>query len=277
MAGSILRMAAKLAAAACAVTAMPAHASLDDQFPCSTSDHASLLVAISAFETNKAVLQAMEKEGDDTHVHELGLKPGGSWQDFRYEDEEGHVFAGGNGKAVLLMHGKAYFCAYSGDPSEEESSDEARFHLLLGGEGIEIRGQDDAPSASLLFGDKKARVAATLWEVFGVPGKSAVNEECGAGPMSFLSFGPLTLNFSEDDWVGWFLSDGKAGSAVRTTLANGSGIGSPVGAVAGEVEYFEDSTLGHEFTAGGISGLSAGQGESAPIDTLWAGINCHFR
>jgi hypothetical protein len=112
------------AALACLIAvaaASSAQASLDDQFPCRSPDHASLLVAITAFAPDKAVLQVMESEDGVGVTHELALKPGGSWQDFRYEDGEGRVFAGGNGKGVLLLKSRAYFCEYAGDTGEYKS------------------------------------------------------------------------------------------------------------------------------------------------------------
>lgn len=257
--------------------ASPAEASLDDQFPCRSPDHASLLVAITAFAPDKAVLQVMELEDGVGATHELALKPGGSWQDFRYEDGDGRVFAGGNGKGVLLLKSRAYFCEYAGDAGEYGAG-EAQVRIRLSDQGLEIsRPGGDVQTESHKFGERKADVVAALWMAFGAPGEESANAECGAGPMTFQRFGPFTVNFMEDEWVGWSLDQGMGSRTVTVALANGAGIGSPVSVLEGKPEWLEESTLGNEFTARGISGLSSGLHPNAAIETLWAGANCHFR
>lgn len=276
---SLLRPLAGLAAIAIAAgTGAPAYASLNDQFPCKSEDHASLLVYISAFDNNKAVLQAVGKNGGEADIHELRLKHGGSWQDFRYEDRQHHVFVGGNGKAVLLMHGKAYFCEYVG-PSEEEVADAQASRVLLGANGLDIVAQGVSLPDGLGFGEKENTVVMQLSHVLGAPGEKMTNDECGAGPMNFRRFGPLTVNFQRGEWVGWLLDrgSGREGGPVPVTLEDGITVGSPAGELAGQGDYFEESTLGDEFMVEGISGLSSGRGSDAKIDTLWAGTNCNFR
>ncbi|MDG2004147.1 MAG: hypothetical protein P8J20_12530 [Novosphingobium sp.] len=273
------RFASLFALALCGVLASPAQASLNDQFPCQSDDHTSLLVYFSAFDSNKAVLQVLKENDDNAHIHELTLKPGGGWEDFRYEDKHHHSFVGGNGKGVLLMHGKAYFCEFAGDPGEGEEAAEAAMHpgVLLDGRGLENPAKDTVRT-KLRFGDSRDALVAALSLALGPPGEEMRNEECGAGPMRFLSFGPLTANFQEGAWVGWILQpDERGGDAVPITLADGAVVGSRLADLPGQPEYYEDSTLGDEFMIGGISGISTGRGSNAKIDTLWAGTNCLFR
>jgi len=275
---SLMRFLAGLVAAPCVALGMsPAHASVGDQFPCRSADYASLLVTISALDTTKAVMQATKEYGGEEHAHELALKPGGTWLDFRYQDDAGHVFEGGNGGAVLLMHGKAYFCEYAGETGVDGAAYLPHVQLLLRGDGLEIRVQDIPQPVGLMFGDRKADVVARLWEAFGSQGEESADAECGAGPMAFMRFGAFTANFSDGEWIGWSLDGGKTDPDVELTLSGGVGIGSPVSALGDKVEWFEQSTLGNEFTLGGISGFSAGKDKDSPIGALWAGVNCHFR
>jgi hypothetical protein len=39
----------------------------------------------------------------------------------------------------------------------------------------------------------------------------------------------------------------------------------------------QESTLGHEFDAGGLFGVLDGSSPGARIDVLWAGASCTFR
>lgn len=273
MQGLISRLSALAGLAFGLALSSPAHASYNDQFPCKTGDDMSVLVYISADDDNKATLQVVRQDGD-AHMHELRRKPGGSWEDFRYEDGEHHSFVGGNGKGVLLMHGKSYFCEFVGEPEDEQPAQEVS-HVLLNSGGLDIAAPGISLPDGLSFGLKEADVIGPLSKVLGTPSERETNEECGAGPMSFRHFGPLTVNFSQGEWVGWSL-DGR-GRAVAVTLQDGVTIGSPVGEIAGTGDYYEDSTLGDEFTVDGVSGLTAGRGTDAPIETLWAGTNCHFR
>lgn len=60
-----------------------------------------------------------------------------------------------------------------------------------------------------------------------------------------------------------------------------SGVG--VGTTASEMaeslafEIYDDSTIGTEFHAGGLSGLLESDAPDARITDLWAGANCIFR
>jgi hypothetical protein len=276
----IRRIASIFALALCAALGSPAYASLHDQFPCQSDDHYSLLVYISAFDSNQAVLQAMKENDEEAHIHKLAMNSGGSWKDFRYEDKEHHTFVGGNGKGVLLMHGKAYVCEFAGDPGEEQDASEVMMLIgvLLNGEGLDAPAKNGSGFTKLRFGESRDTLVAALSPVLGPPGQASRNEECGAGPMSFLSFGPLTANFHDGVWVGWMLGQQQGGSNAKPVrLKNGAAIGSPISTLAGKPEYYDDSTLGDEFMVGQVSGLSGGRGQEATIDTLWAGTNCLFR
>ena len=93
--------------------------------------------------------------------------------------------------------------------------------------------------------------------------------------MDYARFGALTLWFQDGKFFGWAVAqDGS--SALRTA----SGVG--VGSTRAEMESsyaasVSETSLGHEFTAGGLSGLLSNEGREGRITTMWAGGSCLFR
>ncbi|BBC72432.1 conserved hypothetical protein [Altererythrobacter sp. B11] len=105
------------------------------------------------------------------------------------------------------------------------------------------------------------------------------NMECGAGPMEFSSFGPLTLNFQDDRLVGWLMKEGPG-----MVTSDGIRPGVTLAELRGErsVELLPDSSLDGEFRytapdGGTIGGFASGAGPDAVVTALFAGTNCFFR
>jgi hypothetical protein len=121
----------------------------------------------------------------------------------------------------------------------------------------------------LAFGTDQAEAIAAASAAFGAPTPLTHNDECGEGPMDFVSFGDLQLGFQEGKLAGWSL-DG-ASPALRT--AGGLAIGLPRSAI-GSAEVV-DSSLGKEFYVGEVGGLLGETGKT--IAALWAGYPCQFR
>ncbi|MDP5279099.1 hypothetical protein Q9Q95_09200 [Sphingomonas sp. DG1-23] len=126
------------------------------------------------------------------------------------------------------------------------------------------------------FGMPRAAVTDMLAKMLGSPIEEGDDQECGAGALSFASFrGGLGLYFEDGKFVGWDL-DGRDGAQFST--ASGLGIGATrqqldsVGPVT-----VEDSTLGVEFSAGGLSGLLSSRDPEGEITNLWAGATCIAR
>lgn len=145
---------------------------------------------------------------------------------------------------------------------------------------LQADGVAQGESMDFPYGTEKLQVI-TMLELFG-PVSENTNEECGAGPMDFLSSSAtgLTLNFQEGQLVGWFF-DGH-GKSTRT--AQDISVGSTRAAleVAMPIELQTDSTLGIEFFSdfgddGFIGGFLTGEGEGATVESLYAGTNCFFR
>ncbi len=103
------------------------------------------------------------------------------------------------------------------------------------------------------------------------------NSECGAGPMQFAEFpGGLTLLFQDDKLAGWSVGPGSAG---KQSTMSGVGVGSTrsdlVAAYNGVT--VSETSLGQEFSAGGLYGVLDGPGATAKIEVMWAGTSCVFR
>ena len=80
-------------------------------------------------------------------------------------------------------------------------------------------------------------------------------------------------------FVGWSASP-QAADARGEPLATMAGVGP--GRTRRELESayaarIEETTLGTEFEAGGLSGVLDGRAPDARIDAMWAGTSCVFR
>ena len=133
-------------------------------------------------------------------------------------------------------------------------------------------------TAEFMFGIPRIQVerVATRW--LAQPEISA-NGECGAGPMEFTRYGPLTLNFAQGKFVGWLAEEGP-----QVVTADGIAPGKMMRdlKVARAARMIPGSTLEGEFeyvAADGkpIGGFVKGAGRDARIVSLYAGTNCFFR
>ena len=152
-------------------------------------------------------------------------------------------------------------------------------HIALSGEGLTFV----TPSGStrhLLFGEPAEQTIEAVSRAQGAQPEHAHNDECGAGPLDMATWrNGLTLVAQDGRFVGWGLYP-RPGTAADGSLGTMAGIAP--GSTRGELESayaakVSETTLGTEFTAGGLSGLLDGPGPSASITTLWAGTTCAFR
>jgi hypothetical protein len=127
----------------------------------------------------------------------------------------------------------------------------------------------DGLAPGLTFGMKQDDVVAAATAAFGKGARQEHNEECGEGPMDFVSFADLQLGFQEGKFAGWSLSGAKP--ALQT--AGGLTIGMPREAL-GKTPIDEESSIGPEFDVSGVGGFLDEQGK---VMALWAGYPCQFR
>lgn len=128
----------------------------------------------------------------------------------------------------------------------------------------------------IAFGLTREEAVRLVSSGLGEPVSKAANQECPGGPLESVEFdGGLRLSFGEGRFVGWDLNSREDG---RFTTAAGIGLGSTrkqlEDAIAIEVE---ESSLGHEFHSGMLSGLLDSLAPSGKVTALWAGNTCIFR
>lgn len=155
----------------------------------------------------------------------------------------------------------------------EAAAPAARPGLDLATDGLDIVAPDGS-ARKIAFGADMAAVRGDVDEAIGTSTGQGENPECGAGPLTSVDYtGGLTLFFQQGKFVGWDL-DGSGGWKT----GGGIGIGSSRRALDAEggIEM-QDSTIGHEFTAGELSGLLDAPGPDGKVTNLWAGTNCIFR
>jgi hypothetical protein len=175
--------------------------------------------------------------------------------------------------ALALLAG----CGRAPAPAKPAPPAKAATKAVLESDGI-IFDPPGGKTAEFMFGIPRAQVerVATRW--FGRPETSG-NKECGAGPMEFARYGPLTLNFAQGRFAGWLAKEGP-----QVVTADGIAPGKMMRdlKVARAARMIPDSTLEGEFeyvAADGkpIGGFVKGAGRDARIVNLYAGTNCFFR
>ncbi len=162
-----------------------------------------------------------------------------------------------------------------GPPAVAPDTPSAATLIALDGDGLMLVDSSGSTRA-VAFGASEAVVLRAATAAFGEPRDRSSNQECGAGPLEFVSFdGGLLVSLQRGKFVGW---------TVRRTSGRGpstmSGIG--LGSTRAELEAayaakVATSSLGVEFSAGGLSGVLASKASTAPITDLWAGANCIAR
>lgn len=148
----------------------------------------------------------------------------------------------------------------------------AETRLGLNGQGLVLTDANGVVTR-VKFGMSRQQTMAALASR-PEPGEST-NSECGAGPIDFASWPDgLNLLFQEGKFQGWSLDE----RADSLRLTNGVRIGTTLARLRklGKVRL-EKSTLGNEFTLGGVSGLVSSQRPTGKVTNLWAGLDCSFR
>lgn len=162
--------------------------------------------------------------------------------------------------------------------NEAELAEANRMKLWLGQEGLTSGIMSLHPINDHAFGMPRAEIVAIVTRLAGPPTGQGRNAECGAGPIEFTRFGTFTLNFQEGRWVGWDLAGPPMSPPLLT--AYDIGIGSPNAHLSdgdGADGVIRQTSLGTEFSMGGMHGLLTGPGPDGTVTRLWAGTTCAFR
>ena len=143
--------------------------------------------------------------------------------------------------------------------------------LVLEGAGLRIPGGPSPRTVS--FDTPKSEAIEALTKALGrPPTELGSNDECGGGGMDFAAWeGEITAWFLDGRFAGW---DNKG----KLKTLEGVGLGSRRSDLAGVRGFqVEESTLGTEFRAGGLSGILDSAAADAKVTHLWGGATCVFR
>jgi hypothetical protein len=149
--------------------------------------------------------------------------------------------------------------------------------IALDGEGLRLVDPVSGSTRALSFGAPAAATLETLTRLRGEGPERSTNPDCGAGALEFARWEDgLNLVLQEDRFVGWSVN----APAGRSSLKTMSGVG--LGSTRRELEdayavKVETTTLGQEFSAGGLTGILASPAPDARVTDLWAGTSCVFR
>jgi hypothetical protein len=136
-----------------------------------------------------------------------------------------------------------------------------------------------APGGSaqhVTFGTGTAKAIELVAKALGEPIEQATNQDCGSGPLGYATYRDgLSLYFEGGKFAGWDL-DGRENGKFATAAGIGIGTSRKALDAAGPVQV-EESTIGHEFMLGELSGLLSSTGAEGKVTNLWAGVTCIAR
>lgn len=173
--------------------------------------------------------------------------------------EGGALLLDGEGQAVRRIRCDA--------PAGAEAATRNAVALTLAPDGLAaVAGASSRPIPFGSPAEVVLRVAEAAMQA--LPERSR-NADCGEGPLDVASYPRIRLYFQEDRFAGW-----AARGRGLTTMA-GVGIGSTRREVDSViVAPVSDTSLGREFTSGGLSGIYDAKGV---VTDLWAGRACIAR
>ena len=147
--------------------------------------------------------------------------------------------------------------------------------LAVDGEGLRWFLQPSGSARPVPFGRPESEVLTSLERVRG-PAERGTNQDCGAGPVQVASWSDgLSVIFQNDRFVGWGLGR-RASRDIATTASIGPG-STRAELDAAYSATVSQTSLGSEFSAGGLHGVLDGASAGARITDMWAGVSCVAR
>jgi hypothetical protein len=122
------------------------------------------------------------------------------------------------------------------------------------------------------FGRPRWEIVAMATNVRGAPTGSGTQANCREGPIDYVDFRNLRVNFQQDRFVGWDAAPGDPPVRDEWNFH----IGNPrddITAFGTEIRY-RRTRRGFEFDAGGLRGLLSSGRPDAIVTDLWAGVTC---
>lgn len=158
------------------------------------------------------------------------------------------------------------------DARDAPLPDSTQATLALDGEALRVFLAQSGSARPIPFGTSKSDAMRMLDVVLtAVPREGGHSEDCGVDFATWEN--GLTVRFLRGTFAGW-----SVGAGSTLTTASGLGIGSTRADL--EDTYAAEigrSTLGIEFTAGGLAGILESEAPDARVRHLWAGVACLAR
>ncbi|MBT9315762.1 hypothetical protein [Leptothoe spongobia] len=164
------------------------------------------------------------------------------------------------------------------DPDAVPTEELTGVALALSGEGVLVVDQQSGKTQTIPFETDLETAQTAISASLGEPTETAENDECGAGPMSFITWSNgFTINAMEDQFVGWTVRP-ETESANLTTV-DGVGLGSMLTELEENYDVgVIESSLGTEFNASNsLFGLLDANEPDGIVTNLWSGVACNFR
>ena len=152
-------------------------------------------------------------------------------------------------------------------------ADAGRLPMALSGEGLQLVDPNSGRTRMIAFETPRTDTLAMVKNALGDPTSIG---QCDPAPLVNAQFSDgIVIHFEKDRFAGWSVN-----SVAGRALSSMSGV--RIGATRAELEQslvpeVSQTTLGTEFTAGGMAGLLSGTGQNARIEALWAGMTCIAR
>lgn len=154
----------------------------------------------------------------------------------------------------------------------------AEIALALSGDGVLVVDSQSGKSKNIPFETDLATSQTAISAALGDPTETSENDECGAGPMSFVTWSNgFQISAMEDQFVGWSVREETTGDNLTTI--DGVGLGSTLTDLEENYDVgVIESSLGAEFNASNsLFGLLSANESDGVITNMWAGVVCNFR
>lgn len=145
--------------------------------------------------------------------------------------------------------------------------------VMFTGEGLGVAAIGNHLAEHFEFGRPKWEIVTMARHLRGAPTGAGTLTDCREGPIDYVDFGNLRVNFQQDRFVGWDAAPGDPpvrdewnfhiGKSRRDITENDQ-----------DVVRVRRTGRGWEFESGGLRGLLASGGPDALVTDLWAGAVC---
>lgn len=157
------------------------------------------------------------------------------------------------------------------DPAEQ-----ATVAVILEPEALGFADEEGRITRLEFGGADKDTTVNALTIALGEPTGSEEGLECGPGVLDAVNWDGLSTYYLDGTFAGWYLEEP---APTQLTTADGIGLGTPLGNLRASYPDVEvdETTIGFEWTAGGLFGTLNEDSDTALVASIWSGANCIAR